>query len=85
MNYNKISLLLRHDDHSNLNRRISFTDILFILLGLGLCIQACGRVDATKEMENMSLTKNDSVHPMARPPIDVSVPAKTETATFALG
>ena len=89
MNFKKISHLLRHylrsKYHTNLNRRISFTDILFVVLGLGLFIQACDRVDAKKEMENMSLTKNDSVHPMARPPIDVSVPEKTETATFALG
>ena len=86
MNNRKISLSLNHDrstqDYSSLSRLV-FLIIIVFLLGLVLFIQACDPVAATKERENM--TKTNSVPYQARPPIDLSGPAKTETATFALG
>jgi len=33
----------------------------------------------------MAMTKTESLLYLQRPPIDLSVPAETETATFALG
>jgi len=38
-----------------------------------------------KESKTMTLTKTSSDPKAAIPPIDASVPTKTETATFALG
>jgi len=86
MNNRKISLSLNHDrstqEYSSLSR-LAFLNIIVFFLGLVLFIQACDRINATKERENM--TKTDSVPYQARPPIDLSGPSKTETATFALG
>jgi hypothetical protein len=86
MNHQKIGLWIRHDraKHAHLSlSRLAFLAIIVFLLGLVLLIQACDPVAATKERENM--TKTNSVPYQARPPIDLSGPAKTETATFALG
>jgi len=89
MNHKKISLWLRHDrstqGHPILSRRIFLTEIIVVFFGLVLFLQACDRVEATREGENISLTTMISVPSMARPPIDGAAPAKTETATFALG
>ena len=86
MNNRKIRLSLNHDrsthKYASLSR-IVFLAIIVFFLGLVLFIQACDRINATKERETM--TKTDSVPYKARPPIDASAPAKTETATFALG
>ena len=86
MNNRKISLSLNHDrstqDYSSLSS-MGFLAIIVFLLGLVLFIQACDPVAATKERETM--IKTNSVPYQARPPIDLSGPAKTETATFALG
>ena len=86
MNNRKISLSLNHDrstqDYSSLSRLV-FLIIIVFFLGLVLFIQACDPGVATKERENM--TKTNSVSYKTRPPIDLSGPAKTETATFALG
>ena len=87
MNNRKIRLSLNHDrsthKYSSLNRLAFLAIIGFFLLGPVLFIQACDPVAAKKERENM--TKTNSVTYQARPPIDVPGPAKTETATFALG
>jgi len=45
---------------------------------------ACPLIDQ-KEGNRLDLTKNSAVLTARIPPIDASAPAKTETATFALG
>jgi hypothetical protein len=42
-------------------------------------------LSSMKESKTMTLTKTSSDPKAAIPPIDASVPTKTETATFALG
>ena len=89
MNHKKICLSLIHaqptQGHPNLSRLAFITEIIVVLLGLILFLHACDTVEVAKERENMSMTKTNSVHSMARPPIDALAPARTETATFALG
>ena len=89
MNHKEICLSLIHcqptQGHPNLSRLVLITEIIVVLLGLLLFLQACDTVEVAKERENMSMTKTNSVASMVRPPIDVLAPAKTETATFALG
>ena len=86
MNNRKIRLSLTHDrstqEYSSLSS-LSFFAIIVFLLGPVFLIQACDPVASTKERETM--TETNSVAYQARPPIDLSGPAKTETATFAMG
>ena len=42
-------------------------------------------LSSTRERKTMTLTKTNPVSRAAIPPIDASVPTRTETATFALG
>jgi hypothetical protein len=89
MSHQKIGLWLRHDrfmqGYPNLSRRAFLAQILVVLLGFALLIQACGPVEAAKERENGTMKKTRLAPSVVRPPIDASAPAKTETATFALG
>jgi hypothetical protein len=64
---------------------IFLAETILILIGLGLSLHACDHVGATKEREIMEMTKANSTLNHAIPPIDVSAPLRTETATFALG
>jgi hypothetical protein len=56
-----------------------------IFIGFGLFLHGCDKMEATKEREIMAVTKTNSMPNLAMPPIDLSAPLKTETATFALG
>jgi hypothetical protein len=58
-----------------------------VVVGAGVVGLVLGAIylGSTKERKAMTLTKASSVREAAIPPIDVSVPTKTETATFALG
>jgi hypothetical protein len=89
MNRHKI-LHLTSDDP--INRRFWKMKIvvIFILkasvfLGFVIYLQACDTLKATKEVKNMPVTKKISMEQRDKPPVDMSVPLKTETATFALG
>jgi hypothetical protein len=59
--------------------------MIFVLLGLVLLLHACEPAGGIKERENMSAIKKNSTAPMAKQPVDASVPARIKTATFALG
>jgi hypothetical protein len=72
-------------DPFKLRKWIFLTGAISILIGLGLSLHACDHVGATKEREIMEMTQTNSTLNHAIPPIDVSAPLKTETATFALG
>ena len=89
MNYEKISNSLIHDrptqGHRHLSRLFFIAEIVVVLLGLVLFLQACDSVEQAKERETTLITTMNSVHYTARPPIDALAPIKTETATFALG
>jgi hypothetical protein len=89
MNHKKIFLPLIHDQptqiHPSLSRLVFITEMIAVLIGLVLLIQACDTVEVAKERENRSMAKTNSVPSMARPPIDALASTKTETATFALG
>jgi hypothetical protein len=89
MGHQKRGLGNRHtrftQGYPNLSRRILPALILVVLTGVALIIQAWGPVEAVKEGENRSMIKTQSAPSVVRPPIDASAPAKTETATFALG
>ena len=89
MNYEKICGSLIHgrpaQGHRHLSRRFFITEIVVIILGLVLFLQAFDSVEAAKERETTLITIMNSVHYTAKPPIDTLVPVKTETATFALG
>jgi len=71
--------------HLDLGRRISVAGMIFVLLGLVLLLHACEPAGGIKERENMSAIKKNSTAPMAKQPVDASVPARIKTATFALG
>ena len=89
MNRNKI-LYCTFDDP--LNRRfwkmkMMFTFILraSVLLGFVIYLQACDTLKTKKETKNMPMPNKISAVQPAKPPVDMSGPDKTETATFALG
>ena len=71
--------------HWTMGRRAFLTYILVICTGLVLFLQACNAQEAQRERQDASATRTHPGHHTARPPIDASTPAKTETATFALG
>ena len=60
--------------------KIVVAGVCFVGIVLGVIY-----LGATKERKTMALTEASSVRKAAIPPIDVSVPTQTETATFALG
>ncbi|MBW2563079.1 MAG: hypothetical protein JRE29_03415 [Deltaproteobacteria bacterium] len=89
MNRHKIMYCI-HDDP--LDRRfwkistmVSFILKASVLLGFVIYLQGCDTLKTTKETKNMPMPKKISVEQPAKPPLDVSTPEKTETATFALG
>ena len=89
MNRHKI-LYRTFDDLSNrqfwkMNMMFSFILKVFVFLGFVIFLQACDTLKGTKEVKNMPATKKISVEQPAKPPVDISVPDNTETATFALG
>jgi hypothetical protein len=71
-------------DGRSLSRRIFLKGAGIACLGIVPLLQAC---DSAFSRDNKGSTAAgaSSVPRAMRPPIDVSVPAKTRTATFALG
>ena len=56
-----------------------------LLYGITIVSQGSEEPAATERNEAMYVTKQNSVMNQGIPPIDLSVPARIETATFALG
>jgi hypothetical protein len=56
-----------------------------LFLGLTIYLQACDASKAAKEDKKMLASEEISIFQNEKPPIDVSAPDQTETATFALG
>jgi hypothetical protein len=72
--------------HPDSGRQISVTGMIFVLLCLVLFLHACESREGIRERESMSAIKRNPTASMDKRPIDASsVPAKIETATFALG
>ncbi len=75
-------------ENEGLRKRTFLKFIVFACLGMGPFLNACGimnRGDANQEPTKKKDGPSGSVLKAARPPIDLAAPAKTETATFALG
>jgi hypothetical protein len=72
-------------DPFNIRKWIFPAGAISILIGFGLFLHACGKMEATKEREIMAVTKTNAIPNLPMPTIDRSAPLKTETATFALG
>jgi len=71
-------------DKQTFRRRIFLKGIGIACLGFGLFLHACGYMPSEREnMENMK--KTGSITNEMKPMIDLAAPAKTETATFAMG
>ena len=77
-------------EDDGLNKRAFLKALAFACLGIGPFVNACGIVNS--EDTNLGAVKKSdgpakggSAPKAARPPIDLSAPAKIETATFALG
>jgi hypothetical protein len=68
-----------------MNKRFVFILKVSVFLGFVIFLQACDALKTTKEVKNMPLIKKVSMEQIAKPPVDISAPDKTETATFALG
>jgi len=88
MNYRKISFPLHHgkqtQDHPNFGRRVFLKGIGIACLGFASFLQACDHLISGKE-NTEAVAKTSSIPKAMRPPMDAAAPAKTETATFALG
>jgi hypothetical protein len=77
-------------ENQGLSKRNFLKIAAFASLGMVPFLKACSLFDSRnsnhgqeKKMDNTS--KHGSMSRSARPPIDLDVPTKVETATFALG
>ena len=68
-----------------INVLITFILRASVFLGCVVYLQACDTLKTTKETKIMPMSEKISVKQPEKPPMDVSAPDKTETATFALG
>jgi len=67
-----------------ISRRVLLKLIGIACIGFGIFLHACGYMPSGNEdMEKMK--KTGSITDKMKPPIDLAEPAKTETATFAMG
>ncbi len=72
------------DQRMTIFRRIFPAGIAIACLGFGLLVPACDGTGPKGESgKEMAMTR--SIPKTAIPPIDAAAPAKTETATFAVG
>ncbi len=71
-------------DGSCLSRRIFLKGVGIACLGLVPLLQACDTA-FSREGKGNERARTESAARALRPPIDVSAPAETRTATFALG
>lgn len=72
-------------DPFNFGEWVFQTAMISILLGFSFFLQACDNMKTMEETKIVPTTRTNSIPNIAIPPIDSSVPFKTETATFALG
>jgi hypothetical protein len=73
---------------SGFRRAKSSLILKMILLASMIWLTSCDSShgdDRANERNKMEATKLSSVQPVLRPAVDLNVPAKVETATFALG
>jgi len=89
MNRHMILHCTFHDPSARRFRKMSM-GVTFILkisifLGFVFFLQACDTLKTAKEPKKMPIPEKISVIQAAKPPVDISAPDKTETATFALG
>ena len=71
-------------DGSCLSRRIFLKGIGIACLGLAPLLQACDTA-FSREGKGKERARTESAPRALMPPIDVSAPAETRTATFSLG
>lgn len=71
-------------DGSNMSRRIFLRGVGIACLGFAPFLQACDNAFSSGEKGSGMARKGPAPQGM-RPPIDATVPAKIETATFSLG
>jgi hypothetical protein len=77
-------------ENEGLSKRTFLKVVAFACLGVGPFLNTCSMVNSGDQNPG-SVKKpdgpanNGSVPKAARPPMDLAAPAKTETATFALG
>ena len=88
MEHDTVSLAAGFDpctgDGRCLTRRTFLTGIGIACLGFVPLIQACDNAFSREEKGNVAAGAGSAPRAV-RPPIDVSAPAKTRTATFSLG
>jgi hypothetical protein len=88
MDQPKISFTFAHDqyapDRSDFSRRVFLKGIGIFCLGFAPFLQACNNLNSRSETME-AIEKTNVTASMMRPPMDIAVPEKTETATFALG
>ena len=72
------------DQRMMIFRRVFQAGIVIACLAYGPLLQACN-CTASKNEGGKETAMTGSIPNTVRPPIDVAAPAKTETATFALG
>ncbi len=81
-----------HSDHAFQNRRTVLKLLIGACLAAALLLYAAqmmrgsaNNLETAKETNNMLAAKTKSEPNHAIPPVDANVPARIETATFALG
>ena len=77
-------------DNEGLSKRTFLKVVTFAGLGIAPFLNTCGFINSGDANQGPAKNsddpaKNDSTPKSDRPPIDLAAPAKTETATFALG
>jgi hypothetical protein len=77
-------------ENEGLSKRTFLKLVAFASLGIAPFLNMCGFINSGDTNQGPvkkpdSPAKNGSIPKADRPPIDLAVPAKTETATFALG
>lgn len=88
MEYEKADVSIHHDTagwgHRKREMNLIIAMILFIFIA-DFFFTACECLESSKEGKNMETAIANSAPGYTKPPIDGVVPAKKETATFALG
>ncbi|MBN1277977.1 MAG: hypothetical protein JXA35_10850 [Deltaproteobacteria bacterium] len=88
MEYEKANVSIHHDTAGWGHRRREMNLIIAMILLIfiaGFFFTACECLESSKEGKNMETAIANSAPGVTKPGIDAMSPAKTETATFALG
>lgn len=73
------------EEHPSHAGWVALLGLIFLLTGCLFFLQACNTAEAKKEKNNMAMAEMQTTLLLEKPPIDLSAPAETETATFSLG